>query len=135
MDRFENRLRRLYVPKASIALIFGLVIALAAVVYSFSWGVYRFRQSTSGVSAEAATSDVPRGEGIDVGERSFVLEEDRWRQTGLEATEGRFVSEGSVEGRRLLMSEPGLEELLQDERSILLAWKGEILVLGPAPAP
>ena len=70
-----------------------------------------------------------------VGERSFVLEEESWRQEGLEADSWREVDVESAEGSRILEAEPALGELLQGGRSVLLSWQGEALLLGGAAEP
>ena len=49
LDRFENRLKRIHIPAASVPLIFALVMTLAVVVYFFTWGAYSSRQGATEV--------------------------------------------------------------------------------------
>ena len=133
LDRFENRLKRLYVPRATIPLIFALVMALALIVYLFSWGAYRSQQPVEpvviapGALGAAATSSM--------GERSFILEGRRWRQQSLEGSEGRPVATSSEEGRRIVEAEPQLEALLANGSSVLLFWQGEAVELRGTDPP
>ena len=63
IDRFENRLRRIYFPESSIPLTFALVMALVVVVYFFVWGADRVRQrseATVPVGEVLSPSEVPQ---------------------------------------------------------------------------
>ena len=134
VDRFENRLKRIHIPAASVPLIFALVMTLAIVVYFFAWGAYSTRQLATEVVV-APVGAAADGSRTVVGERSFVLEEESWRQEGLVADSWREVDVRSEEGSRILELEPALQELLQGSRSVLLSWRGETVLLGPAAEP
>ena len=133
LDRVEARLGRMYVPKASIPLIFALVVTLAAVVYVFAWSVHR-AQTPQDVGAASGEGVVPRGAPVELGDRTFEFVGDGWRQIGLPDGPARSVTGDSEEGRAVLAAHPGLEALLQGAGSVALRWEGEPLLLVPAPA-
>ena len=135
LDRFENRLKRIHIPAASVPLIFALVMTFAVVVYFFTWGAYSSRQGATEVVVVPGGGVADDSSRTAVGECSFVLEEESWRQEGLEADSWREVDVESAEGSRILEAEPALGELLQGGRSVLLSWQGEALLLGGAAEP
>ena len=116
-------MKRLYVPRATVPLIFALVMALAFIVYVFSWGSYRSQQPATSVVVAPATA-IADVEASGIAPRSFVLDGARWRQEGLETTEGRPVATDSAEGRRITEAVPQLEALLTNGRTVLLSWEG-----------
>ena len=150
-EHFESRLKRMYLPKASVPLIFVLVVTLAVIVYFFSWGAYRSQQPSasvvvvpSGGQPGSSAGGQPGSSAVDqpgssavvrrtvVGGRSFVLAGDVWRQEGV-VEEGRLVVTSSNEGRLLLEAEPELVGLLLEAPRVLLVREEEALLLGPEP--
>ncbi|HVS16280.1 MAG TPA: zf-HC2 domain-containing protein [Thermoanaerobaculia bacterium] len=104
---------------------FAMVVAFAAMLYLFSYGVDLRRERAAGT-----------GVGDAAAERSalaFDRDGARWRQEGVAGEPARILDPESEEGRRLLREVPALLALIEGSEGVVLELEGEVVLVRAGP--
>jgi hypothetical protein len=143
---FEKLERRLAsVPlQPSVGVTFALVVAFAVMMYLLAAAVERRQSMVIPVVLDPELPTSAQTEGrpvappptLTLGSWTFLLEDGRWRQAGLEeATPGRVLRWGSPEAEELLRSSPELAPLASQEKAVVLMVDARSVVELRPPAP
>lgn len=126
--RLEAALRRWVVEPGTLVL-FGTVVALAAIATVFAVGVEESNGRPVAAERGADWSGVELVSVV-VGGRQFERDEPVWRERGVgEAV--RRVAAGSPEGEEILAALPRLRELLRSSEGIVMRGEGGAIRLEP----
>jgi hypothetical protein len=119
--RLEERSRAPRRLPTHFGLVFAMVVAFAAMLYLFSYGIDVRRDRAEGAGGRSAAAD----------RTALAFERDgaRWRQEGLEGEPVRTLGAESEEGLRLLREVPALLALIEGSEGVVLEVEGEVVLV------